>query len=360
MPTATKVRAATISPGARSTSEAAGDDIAIQFIDVVKRYGGVTAVDGIDFSIRRGEMVTFLGPSGCGKTTSLRLIAGLELPSSGRVLIGGRDVSRDPASERNIGMVFQSYALFPHMNVLDNVAYGPMIRGEAKAQARDKARATIDQIGLGGLHDRLPSELSGGQQQRVAVARAIVQQPEVLLFDEPLSNVDAKLRRRVRAEIRDLQCRLGLTAIYVTHDQEEALAVSDRIVVMQAGRIVQIGTPKDLYDRPATPFVADFIGDANLVVGQVSGGRFRAGGLDLELAGGDGNATVSIRPERIGLSEGGTARVLSATYLGSRTEYLIGCGTQEFLVSRPISEPVHASGSAVGIQIDAADLTRVS
>lgn len=360
MLTETTERVLSIAPGAQPATVAGVEDTAIQFIDVVKRYGGVTAVDGIDLAIRRGEMVTFLGPSGCGKTTSLRLVAGLELPSSGRVLIGGRDVSRDPASERNIGMVFQSYALFPHMNVLDNVSYGPMIRGEPKGQAREKALAIIDQIGLAGLHDRLPSELSGGQQQRVAVARAIVQQPDVLLFDEPLSNVDAKLRRRVRAEIRELQRRLGLTAIYVTHDQEEALAVSDRIVVMQAGRIVQIGTPEDLYDRPATPFVADFIGDANLISGHVTGGRFKAGVLDLELGGGDGAATVSIRPECIRLKPGGPARVLSATYLGSRTEYLIGCGTQEFLVSRPIAERALASGSTVSINMNISSLTRVS
>ncbi|BDA84331.1 ABC transporter ATP-binding protein [Aureimonas sp. SA4125] len=335
-------------------------DTAIQFIDVVKHYGTATAVDGIDLSIKRGELVTFLGPSGCGKTTSLRLIAGLELPSSGQVLIGGRDVSRDPASERNVGMVFQSYALFPHMTVLDNVAYGPVIRGEPKALAREKARSILDQIGLGGLHERLPSELSGGQQQRVAVARAVVQQPDVLLFDEPLSNVDAKLRRRVRAEIRDLQRRFGLTAVYVTHDQEEALAVSDRIVVMRAGRIEQIGTPEALYDRPATPFVADFIGDANLLEGKVDGGRFRAGMLDLPLAGQDGIATVSIRPERIRLTAGGPAQIVSATYLGSRTEYVVALGREELLVSRPIAESAFPAGSAVSVGIDAADLTRVA
>ena len=334
-------------------------DTAIEFVNVIKRYGSAVAVDDISFSIAKGELVTFLGPSGCGKTTSLRLIAGLELPSEGQVLIGGRDVSRDPASERNVGMVFQSYALFPHMNVLDNVSYGPVIRGGNKAEAQAKAREILEQVGLAGLQARLPSELSGGQQQRVAVARAIVQQPEVLLFDEPLSNVDAKLRRKVRAEIRDLQRRFGLTAVYVTHDQEEALAVSDRIVVMQAGRIAQIGTPQDLYDRPATPFVADFIGDANLIDGTVRGGHFRAADLELVLAGDDGPATVSIRPERITLQTGGPSKVLSATYLGSRTEYVIETGAGELLVSRPISEPAMPNGSAVSLHIASSDLTRV-
>jgi iron(III) transport system ATP-binding protein len=334
-------------------------DTAIEFVNVAKRYGSALAVDDISFSIAKGELVTFLGPSGCGKTTSLRLIAGLELPSAGQVLIGGRDVSLDPASERNVGMVFQSYALFPHMNVLDNVSYGPVIRGGNKAAANAKAREILEQVGLAGLQDRLPSELSGGQQQRVAVARAIVQQPEVLLFDEPLSNVDAKLRRKVRAEIRDLQRRFGLTAVYVTHDQEEALAVSDRIIVMQAGKIAQIGTPQDLYDRPATPFVADFIGDANLIDGMVQGGQFRAGNLSIDLAGPDGLATISIRPERISLHKEGSAKVLRASYLGSRTEYVIETGAGEMLVSRPIWEDALPAGAAVSIDIHPTDLTRV-
>ena len=330
------------------------DEIAIEFADVTKRYGTAVAVDNISFSIAKGEMVTFLGPSGCGKTTSLRLIAGLELPTVGMVRIAGRDVSQRAASERNVGMVFQSYALFPHMNVLENVAYGPVIRGEAKATARARAHEILEQIGLAGLSGRLPSELSGGQQQRVAVARAIVQQPDVLLFDEPLSNVDAKLRRKVRGEIRDLQKRFGLTAVYVTHDQEEALAVSDRIVVMQAGRIAQIGTPRDLYERPASPFVADFIGDANLISGQVAGGRFRAADLDLPMEGTDGNAQISLRPERIALAPGHSrpsGKVLSCTYLGSRWEYEIETGFAELLASRPMTEPPIAPGTTVSLTI---------
>ncbi|MFN4159342.1 MAG: ABC transporter ATP-binding protein [Gemmobacter sp.] len=335
-------------------------ETAIEFRSVVKRYGTASAVDGIDLAIAKGELVTFLGPSGCGKTTSLRLIAGLELPSEGQVFIAGRDVSRDPASARNVGMVFQSYALFPHMNVLDNVAYGPVIRGTPKAQAQAKAREILDQVGLVGLHQRLPAELSGGQQQRVAVARAIVQQPDVILFDEPLSNVDAKLRRKVREEIRALQRRFGLTAVYVTHDQEEALAVSDRIVVMDRGRIAQIGTPADLYERPASPFIADFIGDANLIRGEVVAGRFTAPGMVLDVRGPDGAATLSIRPERITLAPGGPDRVVTATYLGSRMEYLVSAQVGEMLVSRPIHEPRMAVGGDVALRIAADDVSRVS
>lgn len=336
-------------------------DTAIEFIDVEKRYGMVTAVDSISFSIERGELVTFLGPSGCGKTTSLRLIAGLELPTGGTVRIAGKDVSTRAASERNVGMVFQSYALFPHMTVIDNVAYGPTIRGGNKKQAAERGREILSLLGLSGLEQRLPSELSGGQQQRVAVARAIVQQPDVLLFDEPLSNVDAKLRRRVREEIRDLQRRFNLTAVYVTHDQEEALAVSDRIVVMSNGKIAQIGTPHELYDKPISRFVADFIGDANLIEGRVAASGFEAEGLSLPLEGEQrhGPATISIRPERIVLAPGGTAKIASATYLGSRHEYLVEAPFGTVLVSAPISLAPFAAGDAVSVTIPQGGFTLV-
>lgn len=330
---------------------------AIEFTGVEKRYGETLAVAGIDFAIARGELVTFLGPSGCGKTTTLRLIAGLELPTAGTIQIGGRDVSREPASSRNVGMVFQSYALFPHMSVLDNVAYAPVIRGGDRREAQARAREILTMLGLDGLGGRLPSELSGGQQQRVAVARAIVQQPDVLLFDEPLSNVDAKLRRRVRAEIRDLQQRFGLTAVYVTHDQEEALAVSDRIVVMDHGRIAQIGTPHDLYDRPNSRFVADFIGDANLIEGEVAGGTFHAADLALPVSGPDGPALVSVRPERIALEAPDAAplgTVASASYLGSRMEYVVTTGFGDLLVSAPITAQALTPGAKVGLRLDRA------
>lgn len=329
---------------------------AIEFVNVVKRYGAVTAVDRISFSIRRGELVTFLGPSGCGKTTSLRLIAGLELPSEGTVRIAGNDVSTRAASERNVGMVFQSYALFPHMSVIENVAYGPTIRGGDKKAAAERGLEILAMLGLEGLGKRLPSELSGGQQQRVAVARAIVQQPDVLLFDEPLSNVDAKLRRRVREEIRDLQRRFNLTAVYVTHDQEEALAVSDRIVVMSQGKIAQIGTPHELYNKPNSRFVADFIGDANLIEGRVEKGQFVSGDLAIPVGyvADRAEATISVRPERIELEPAADgAAIASATYLGSRHEYVVKTDYGELLVSVPISAPAFSVGDRVRVSIPA-------
>lgn len=340
-------------------------EFAIEFNAVVKDYGKHRAVDRMDLAIKKGELVTFLGPSGCGKTTSLRLIAGLELPTDGQVLIQGKDVSHRPASERNVGMVFQSYALFPHMTVLDNVAYGPVIRGIKKAEAEEQARTILHQIGLPDLESRLPSELSGGQQQRVAVARAIVQQPDVLLFDEPLSNVDAKLRRKVRAEIRDLQQRFGLTAVYVTHDQEEALAVSDRIVVMSAGKIEQIGTPEDLYDRPGNAFVADFIGDANLLNGQIQQGVFQTGTLRIRMQSQQqGAARVSVRPERVRLRDvSGEAEtsstIVEATYLGSRMEYLVDTKAGKLLCSRPIEEPRWHPGDRVSLDIQPEDVSLI-
>lgn len=333
---------------------------AIEFRRVVKQYETATAVAGIDLKIEQGELVTFLGPSGCGKTTSLRLIAGLELPTSGQVYIAGTDVSNSPASSRNIGMVFQSYALFPHMCVLDNVIYGPVLRGLPKTKAVERARELLDLIGLHGLCDRLPSELSGGQQQRVAVARAIIQQPDVILFDEPLSNVDAKLRRKVRDEIRSLQRKFGLTAVYVTHDQEEALAVSDRIVVMNQGQIEQIGSPTTLYERPKNAFIANFIGDANLISGTIQNGIFSAQDLLIPIQDSDGPAVISVRPERIAIRSSGSSRILSAHYLGSRIEYVIDSTFGEVLVSRPISEPPFQVDDSVTLEFDAKTLIRVA
>jgi iron(III) transport system ATP-binding protein len=335
-------------------------DTAIEFVDVVKCYGQVTAVDTINFSISRGELVTFLGPSGCGKTTSLRLIAGLELPTSGTVRIAGQDVSTRAAPDRNVGMVFQSYALFPHMSVIENVAYGPTIRGGDKKLAIERGHEILTMLGLEGLGKRLPSELSGGQQQRVAVARAIVQQPDVLLFDEPLSNVDAKLRRRVREEIRDLQRRFNLTAVYVTHDQEEALAVSDRIIVMSNGKIAQIGTPQELYDSPGSRFVADFIGDANLIEGHIENSTFRAPGLALALptTTRTGPATISIRPERVVLEKSGTdGTVKAASYLGSRREYRIEAAYGSLLVSAPITGTAFDSEELVSVTLPSGSYT---
>ncbi len=311
--------------------------MSVEFRDVVKRYGAVSAVHGISFTVATGTLVTLLGPSGCGKTTTLRMIAGLELASEGRVLIAGRDVTNLSATERDVSMVFQSYALFPHMSVLENVAYGLRRSGLSKTDAVARAQEGLVQVGLDGYGARQPSELSGGQQQRVAVARALVLKPSVLLFDEPLSNLDARLRRQMREEVRELQQRLGLTVVYVTHDQQEAMAVSDRIIVMNAGRIEQQGSPRDLYERPQTPFLARFMGESNPARGTVrrlDAGRvaLRLGEAEIEIAdraARDGEVTVAVRPEAIGVERGpGPAGALfgtiaKASYLGTHMEYSI-------------------------------------
>jgi iron(III) transport system ATP-binding protein len=241
------------------------DKGSVVFSSICKKYGSFTAVPNLNFRIEPGELVTLLGPSGCGKTTTLRMLAGLEHPTSGSIKIGGKDVTNLPANERDVAMVFQSYALFPHMTVAQNVQYGLVSGGMNKKEAEGKAEEGLELVGLGGYGERLPSELSGGQQQRVAVARALVLEPQVLLLDEPLSNLDARLRRQVRTDIREIQQKLNLTALYVTHDQDEALAVSDRVVIMKEGHLEQVGTPKELYAQPDNEFVADFIGEANLV-----------------------------------------------------------------------------------------------
>ena len=256
--------------------------------NLVKRYGATTAVGGISLEVAEGEFVVLLGPSGCGKTTTLRSIAGLEDVSEGEIRIGGELVSaRDfslPAEQREIGMVFQSYAIWPHMTVHDNVAFGLSVRHFPRTETDSRVRKALEMVGLGGLGDRGASQLSGGQQQRVALARAIVFEPRILLFDEPLSNLDAKLRERMRFELRQLQRRLGITAVYVTHDQQEAMVIADRIVLMNGGRIEQIGTPAEIYNRPATRFGAEFIGLANLHAGTVvSTGRRTAVRLSHDL-----------------------------------------------------------------------------
>jgi iron(III) transport system ATP-binding protein len=339
--------------------------VSVVFQDVVKRYGTTTAVAGVSFTVETGSLVTLLGPSGCGKTTTLRLIAGLELASEGRILIAGRDVTRLSASERDVSMVFQSYALFPHMSVLDNVGYGLRRSGLGKAEALARARAGLAQVGLAGLEARQPSELSGGQQQRVALARALVLKPSVLLFDEPLSNLDARLRRQMREEIRDLQQALGLTAVYVTHDQQEAMAVSDRIVVMNAGRIEQQGKPRELYERPATAFLAGFMGDSNSAQAEArrvdaQHVRLRLGGSELEIEdsrAADGAVAIAVRPEAIALhalpgpADALPGTIAKATYLGTHMEYSVDSAIGRLFVTCPQVDRPFAPAEPVALVI---------
>ncbi|WP_085905066.1 ABC transporter ATP-binding protein [Kiloniella majae] len=318
----------------------------VTFENVTKNYGAVTAIDDVSFSIEPGHLVTLLGPSGCGKTTTLRMIAGLEHASFGRILIGGKDVTNLPATDRDVSMVFQSYALFPHMTVGENVAYGLSVSGLKTSEATERAEEGLALVGLAGYASRLPSELSGGQQQRVAVARALVLEPEVLLLDEPLSNLDAKLRRKVREEIRDLQQNLGLTAVYVTHDQEEALAVSDRIIVMNRSVIAQEGTPRELYEAPASAFIADFIGDANLVTGEVINitqeiAKIRIENVEYDLPSrgmGNGATQIAVRPDSILLEPasanqiGIKGNITHSTYLGNQIHYSVDSPLGELFV----------------------------
>ena len=337
----------------------------VVFDRVTKRYGKVTAVDAISLDFPAGTLVTLLGPSGCGKTTTLRMIAGLEMASSGRILIGDDDVTRLPATARDVSMVFQSYALFPHMTVLENVSFGLQVSGFSKDVVSTKARDVLKQLGLDALGARFPNELSGGQQQRVAVARAIVLEPRVLLFDEPLSNLDAKLRRYVRQEIRDLQQSLGLTVIYVTHDQEEALAVSDTIVVMNNAVIAQSGSPRELHDRPRTRFVADFIGEANVLPCELLSNdgdraRVKLGSMTLEVnfrEGPAGQRHVAVRPNHIQLTPAGSrealeGRVLKATYVGERMEYRVQTPLGELFVTSSDTQRPIAPDSPVSVAFD--------
>src|SRR5882724_4744854 len=237
----------------------------LEIRNLVKRYTAQSVVGPLSFSVGAGEFISLLGPSGCGKTTTLRCIAGFETPTEGGIYLGGERIDQQPPNRRNIGLVFQSYALFPHLTIFENVAFGLRLRKLSAPEVKRRAGDALNLVGLSDLAERYPRQLSGGQQQRIAIARLVVLEPRILLFDEPLSNLDFKLRVVMRAELRELQRRLGKTTIYVTHDQSEALALSDRIVVMSNGRVEQIGSPRDIYERPANPFVADFIGNSNLL-----------------------------------------------------------------------------------------------
>ncbi|RZJ57359.1 MAG: ABC transporter ATP-binding protein [Acidovorax sp.] len=326
------------------------EDAGIVFRNITKRYGRDTssglAVKGISFEVPRGTLATILGPSGCGKTTTLRMIAGLESPTSGEIFIGGKDVTTLGPAQRNVSMMFQSYALFPHMNVAENVMYGLRMSGQRDEVARVKAVEALRGVGLVGYDDRLPSELSGGQQQRVALARALVLEPEVLLFDEPLSNLDARLRREMREEIRALQQRLSLTVAYVTHDQSEAMAVSDQIIVMNQGLIAQQGSPRALYETPGSEFVAGFMGEAMLFPATArADGTVTVGPLTIRprACQQQGAVKVAVRPEAWRIERQGEglmpARLEKAAYLGAVHEYTFATELGPiFVVSSDLSD----------------------
>jgi putative spermidine/putrescine transport system ATP-binding protein len=288
---------------------------------VQKRYGEVIAVDGVDLDVRDGEFFSMLGPSGSGKTTTLRMIAGFELPTAGRILLHGRDVTSVAPFDRDVNTVFQDYALFPHMSVGDNVGYGLMVRKVAKSDRADRVSDALRMVRLDGYQGRRPSQLSGGQRQRVALARALVNRPRVLLLDEPLGALDLKLREEMQIELKSIQQQVGITFIYVTHDQEEALTMSDRLAVFNAGRIEQLGTPADVYERPATRFVAGFVGTSNLLAGEAARAVLGRAG------------TFTIRPEKIRITEpetapetdetGAAGHIRDVVYLGSDTRYVV-------------------------------------
>ena len=345
-----------------NTSSGATQAAGIEFRGVSKRYGAGTgapiAVSDIDFHVPVGTLTTILGPSGCGKTTTLRMIAGLEVPTSGRIFIAGRDITDLPASERDVSMVFQSYALFPHMNVLANVGYGLSVSGVPRDETRARAQAATASVGLVGMDQRMPSELSGGQQQRVALARALVLEPSVLLFDEPLSNLDARLRRSMREEIRGLQQRLGLTVAYVTHDQAEAMAVSDQIIVMDRGRIAQAGTPRELYERPRSEFVAGFMGEAMLFQGlSLPDGSVRFGPLTVRpgVAFAPGTVKVAVRPEAWQVLPAGAGdlagTVSKVAYLGSVHEYTFETELGAIFVASGEAGSVWKPGDAASLRL---------
>ena len=322
----------------------------VKFIDVTKKFNETIAVDNVSCSFEPGTLTTILGPSGCGKTTSLRLIAGLERATKGSIFIDDEDVTLLPATDRDVSMVFQSYALFPHMSVVENVSYGLKMINAPKEEYIQKSFATLKLVGLENYENRMPSELSGGQQQRVAVARAIVLEPKVLLFDEPLSNLDAKLRRQVREDIRELQQELGVTTIYVTHDQEEALAISDKVIVMNNAIIAQQGKPKDLYNNPKTTFVANFIGDANIVKARIETRNnndycINVGDIQVKVSSKidlKDSVSIALRPEKIEIIKDKTnncmaAKIINASFVGSCYQYIASSSVGKlFIVSNEI------------------------
>ena len=324
-----------------------------------KRFGSVTAVDDISLTIPGGEFFSMLGPSGCGKTTTLRMIAGFETPDAGRILLQGGDVTHVPPAKRNVNMVFQAYGLFPHMTVADNIAFGPRIKRIDRSEITARVADVVRTVQLGGMEDRRPAQLSGGQQQRVALARALVNRPAALLLDEPLGALDLKLRKEMQLELKDLQTRTGTTFVYVTHDQEEAMTMSDRIAVMHGGVVEQLASPRDLYQRPASAFVAGFIGTSNLITLRFD--RREGGMVVMELGEGERilapdpgtegtGALITVRPEWIKLTSGGvgtgtsvvSGTIVDVVYLGSLTQFIVDLPTGDRLSVHQLNDEVDA------------------
>ncbi len=329
---------------------------AVSFQKVSRHFGAVRAVDAVDLDIREGEFFAMLGPSGSGKTTCLRLMAGFEQPTSGHIEIFGETAEGVPPYRRNVNTVFQDYALFPHLNVLDNVAYGLMVRGVGKAERHAEAQAALELVKLPGYGGRKPGQLSGGQRQRVALARALVNKPKVLLLDEPLGALDLKLREQMQDELKSLQKALGITFVFVTHDQGEALSMADRIAVFNEGRVMQVGTPEDVYKRPRSRFVADFVGSSNVLPPEFVASH------------GGTRQWASLRPEALRLagngagakeeagSEGVAATVLARAYLGASTRLSLDAGGARLHAVIPAGTPLPEDGAAVTLSFDRADL----
>ena len=327
-----------------------------------RHYGSVIALDNLDLTVQPGELIALLGPSGCGKTTTLRLLAGLEDADTGRIDVAGKDITRLSASKRDMGMVFQAYSLFPHMTVKQNVAFGLRLRKISPAQRDKRALEMLELVELATQADRYPHQISGGQQQRVALARALAIQPKVLLLDEPLSALDAKVRAQLRDQIRRIQLDVGITTLFVTHDQEEALAIADRVGVMRAGRLEQLASPTEVYSRPATSFVAEFVGLSNRLTGTVTGSVVSVRGHDLPLVDTStpaGAVTAIVRPEAVTLAsddsaEAGpmTGTVIASTFLGATSRVTVDLGDTTIMAQLPTSEAANLSaGSRVTLTI---------
>jgi putative spermidine/putrescine transport system ATP-binding protein len=336
--------------------------VAVHLDGLRRTFGAVHALDDLDLSISPGELVALLGPSGCGKTTALRVLAGLEDADAGRVLVGGRDVTRLPANKRDMGMVFQAYSLFPHLDALSNVTFGLRLRGRRASATR--AADMLELVGLGAHARRFPHQLSGGQQQRVALARALAIEPQVLLLDEPLSALDAKVRVQLRDEIRRIQTSVGTTTVFVTHDQEEALAVADRVGVMRAGRLEQLASPSEIYLRPASAFVADFVGLSNRLPGVVDGAMVTVVGFSLPLVApfsGDPSVTALVRPESVDVRpfDGGNGTVMTSSFLGPTSRVTVSVGDRvvvaqvpsDLLPSLPAGAPVSVTLRPVPVAV---------